>query len=86
MPYIILIICLVIALALQFLTGNFPVEIMAFPLNVICMLLWTGLMSLVWINGRKSMFVRFMISRGATLSSILLLALFCLVIGITGKV
>ena len=85
MPYIILIICLAIALALQFLTGNFPVEIMAFPLNVICMLLWAGLMSLVWINCRKSMFVRFMISRGATLSSILLLTLFCLVIGITGK-
>ena len=44
MPYIILVIYLAIALVLQVLTGNFPVNIMAFPLNLICAVLWFGFM------------------------------------------
>lgn len=84
MPYIILIIFLALALALQILTGNFPVEIMAFPLNVIGLALWLGSMLWLWFGHRKSMFVRFMLSRGAAISSITLLLLFCLVVGLTG--
>ena len=85
MPYIILIIYLAVALALQFLTGNIPLAFLAFPLNLIVAFLWVVLMYSMWKNHRKSIFVEFMLSRGATVSSILLFLCFCLVVGITGE-
>lgn len=85
MPYIILIIYLAVALALQFLTGNIPLSFLAFPLNLILATIWVFLMLSMWKNHRKSLFVEFMLSRGATLTSIVLFLCFSLVIGITGK-
>ena len=84
MPYIILILCLAAATALQFLTGGFPVRFFAFPLNLIIALLWICAMLFLWNNRRKSMFVEFMLSRGATVWAIVLFLLFGLVMGVTG--
>lgn len=85
MPYIILTVYLVIAITLQILTGDFPVYIMAFPLNLILAALWLITVSALWKGFRKSMFVGFMLSRTATVSSITLFLLFTLVVGFTGK-
>ena len=85
MPYIILVIYLAIALVLQVLTGNFPVNIMAFPLNLICTVLWFGFMYMLWRKDKKSLFVRFMLSPGATFWSIFLFIDACVVVGLTGE-
>lgn len=84
MPYIVLISCLVIAIALQFLTGNFPVTFFAFPLNLIIAVLWLVIMVLLWKHKRKTLFVEFLLSRGATVTSITMFLLFSLIIGLTG--
>ena len=84
MPYLILIIYLALALALQFLMGSFPVELIAFPLNLVLFLLWAFVQVVLWKSRRKSTFVRFMLDPGATYVAIGLFLVFCLVVGITG--
>lgn len=84
MPYIVLLIYLAIALALQLLAGDFPVAFFSFPLNIIVMLLWLGVMIWLWKTRRKSLFVSFMLSKGATVSAVTVFLIFCLVIGLTG--
>jgi hypothetical protein len=81
---IILIIVLALAFVLQFLTGGFPVSFFAFPLNLICMLLWLLIMLGLWKTLRKSLFIRYMLSPNATFSSILLVMAACLFMGFTG--
>ena len=85
MPYVILIIFLAVALALQILTGNIPLSFFAFPLNLILALIWALGMVSVWETRKKSLFVGFMLSRGATVSAILLFLAFSLVVGISGE-
>lgn len=85
MPYIVLVICLVVSLVLQMFFGNFPAYVMAFPLNLIVPLLWFGLMFRLWKKNSKSMFVRFMLSPGATFWSIFLFIDACIIIGLTGE-
>lgn len=85
MPYIVLVICLTLSLVLQFFLGNFPVYVMAFPLNLIVPVLWSGLMFRLWKKKPKSMFVRFMLSPGATFWSIFLFIDACVVVGLTGE-
>lgn len=84
MPYIVLIIYLAIALALQLLTGDFPVSFFAFPLNVIIAVLWFGCMIWIWKTRKKSLFASFMLSKGATLWAVAILLIFCLAVGLTG--
>ena len=84
MPYIILIVYLAFALLLQFLLGDFPAVIFAFPLNVLLLLLWAVIVSVLWKSGKKSGFVRFMLSSGATYWAVGLFLAVCLAIGITG--
>lgn len=84
MPYLFLIIFLAAAFLLQFLTGNFPVSLMAFPLNLILAAIWYGSMYLLWKRRNKSLFVQFMLSPGATFWSIFLFTDACVVIGLTG--
>ncbi len=57
----------------------------SFPLNLILALLWAASMLWIWKSARKSLFVRFMLSKAATISAISLLFAFCLVIGFTGN-
>lgn len=85
MPYVILIIFLAVALALQILTGNIPFSFLTFPLNLILALIWALVMVSVWKIRKKSLFVGFMLSRGATVSSILFFLAFCLAVGISGE-
>lgn len=84
MPYIILIVYLVFAVLLQFLLGDFPAFLLAFPLNVLVLLLWAVTVVIVWKSRKKSGFVRFMLSPGATYWAVGLFLLFCLAVGITG--
>ena len=85
MQYILLVIYLAIALALQFLTGNVPVAFLAFPLNLIIALIWAFLMLTLWRTSKKSLFVEFMLSRGATITAIVFLSMASIVVGITGN-
>lgn len=85
MPYIILIIYLAVAIALQLLTGNIPLSFLAFPLNLILALIWAAVMFSIWKTRKKSLFVDFMLSRGATVSAILLFLGFSLAVGISGN-
>ena len=85
MPYVILIIFLAVALALQILTGNIPFSFLTFPLTLILALIWVLVMVSVWKTRKKSLFVGFMLSRGATVSAILLFLAFSLVVGISGE-
>lgn len=85
MTVIVLIIILASAFALQILTGSFPVDFFAFPLNLICALIWVSAVLWLWREKRKSMFVSYMISPAASISSIVLLLASCLVIGFTGQ-
>lgn len=84
MHYIMLIIFLTVCLALQFLLGDFPVDYMSFPLNAILLIIWLTANITIWNNGRRSGFVRFMLSPGATFSAIGFLLIVCIVIGVTG--
>ena len=85
MPYIVLAIYLALSLVLQIFLGNFPVFVMAFPLNLIVSLLWFAFMYRLWKKSSKSMFVRFMLSPEATFWSIFLFIDACIVIGLTGE-
>lgn len=85
MPYIILIVCLAVAIVLQILTGGIPFYLLSFPVNLILAMIWTVVMLSLWKSCRKSLFVEFMLSRAATLSSVALFLIFCLVVGITGN-
>lgn len=85
MTVIVLLIILALAFALQLLTGSFPVGFFSFPLNLICALLWLASVLWVWKNGKKSLFVSFMLSPSATISSIMSMLAACLIIGFAGK-
>ena len=61
------------------------VTFFAYPLNLILALLWTGGAVSLWRNCRKSRFVAFMLSKGATISSIVLLAALSMAAGVTGR-
>lgn len=84
MPVIILLIFLAIVLALQILTGDFPVCFFAFPLNLILALLWYGVMWWLFKDRRKSIVTRFMLSGPATFISIGSFLILALVVGCTG--
>lgn len=84
MPYILLMLYLALSLLLQYFTGNFPLYLMAFPLNLIVAILWFGSMYMLWKKRKKSMFVRFMLSPGATFWAVFLFVDACIVIGLTG--
>lgn len=85
MASIVLIIILAVAFALQLLTGSFPVGFFAFPLNLICLLIWLAIMTWMWAERRKSIFVTYMLSPSATFSSILLVLSASLIVGFTGR-
>lgn len=57
----------------------------AYPLNLFLALLWALFVVLLWRSCRKSRFVIFMLSKGATISSIVLFAAFSLATGLTGR-
>lgn len=60
------------------------IDIFAFPLNVILLLIWTGAVITSWRNARESAFVRFMLRPAATIMAITFNLIFSLVLGLTG--
>lgn len=84
MPLIILIVLLALATALQLIAGDFPVAFLAFPLNAVLMALTFLSVLMLWRYRRKSGFVRFMLSSGATYGALSLFILMIFVIGLTG--
>lgn len=60
------------------------IDIFAFPLNVILLLIWIGAVITSWRNARQSAFVRFMLRPAATITAIAITLIFSLIIGITG--
>ena len=60
------------------------IDIFAFPLNVILLLIWTCAVITSWRNARQSAFVRFMLRPAATITAIAITLIFSLIIGITG--
>ena len=85
MPYIVLAIYLLVSLALQFLAGDFPLSLFAFPLNLIVAIIWLSSCMWLWKGMPKSMFVRFMLTPAATFWSIFLFIDACVVVGLTGN-
>ena len=61
------------------------ISFMAYPLNLIFALVWSGGMLWLWHYSRQSAFVRFLLSRRAVISSILLFLSTALLIGLSGK-
>ncbi|MBR5835473.1 MAG: cytochrome c biogenesis protein ResB [Bacteroidales bacterium] len=59
-------------------------SIFSFPVNLVLFLLWGLSVVLMWSSRRKSGFVRFMLSSGATYLAVGIFLVICLVIGITG--
>ncbi len=84
MPYIILTVYLILALILQFFLGDFPAFLFAFPLNLLMLVLWAVIVFMLWKSRKKSGFVRFMLSQGATYWAVGLFLAFCLAVGISG--
>lgn len=68
---------------LYIMTGG-NIEIFAFPLNVILLLIWAGAVITSWHSARDSAFVRFMLRPAATVSAIIITLIFSLIIGLTG--
>lgn len=60
------------------------IDIFAFPLNVILLLIWTGAVITSWRNARESAFVRFMLRPAATITAIAFTLIFSHVLGLTG--
>ena len=60
------------------------IDIFAFPLNVILLLIWIGAVITSWRNAHQSAFVRFMLRPAATITAIAITLIFSLIIGITG--
>lgn len=85
MVAIILLIILASALALQILTGGFPVGFFAFPLNVVILTLWLVCALWLWNSRKKSLLVSYLLSPSATFSSILMLVAACLYMGFSGN-
>ena len=84
MVQILLLVLLIASFALHFLAGPVPLDMFAFPLNVILLLIWGITLVWSWRKHRKSLFVIYMLSPSATFWAIGMLLVFALVIGLTG--
>ena len=84
MVQIVLILLLLISFVLHFVAGPVPVEIFAFPLNVLLLVLWGIVIAWIWRKFRKSLFVGHMLSPSATFWAIGSLLAFSLAAGLTG--
>lgn len=84
MAYILIFLYLGLSLAIQLMAGDFPVSLFSFPVNILLLILWAGVVIGLWKARPKSGFVRFMLSPGATYLAIGLFLAYCLTVGITG--
>lgn len=82
MHKLLLILYLGIAIVMQTVTGNFPLHFFAFPLNLICALLWLFLLERFYRESGTSSFIRLLLSSRMTVVSILLFIGGTLIIGL----
>ncbi len=72
----------IISMLLQFICGNFPVDIFRFPLNLIIMAIWLYILVELYRNRTHNRIARYLLSSEATYLSIFLLVLSCTVMGL----
>ena len=82
MHYVYVMIYISLAVAMQLLTGNFPVSFFAFPLNLVFAALWLFLLWMLYKEYKIAKFTRFLYSSQASILSIGLLICGCLIIGL----
>ena len=82
MHYVYVMVYISLAVAMQLLTGNFPVSFFAFPLNLIFAALWLFLLWMLYKEYKIAKFTRFLYSSQASILSIGLLICGCLIIGL----
>ena len=73
MHYVYVMVYISLAVAMQLLTGNFPVSFFAFPLNLIFAALWLFLLWMLYKEYKIAKFTRFLYSSQASILSIGLL-------------
>lgn len=73
---------LLLAMLLQITTGNFPLLLFAFPLNVIFAIIWIFILARLYMEGIQLPFTRFLSSSHTSVLCILLLIGGSLVIGL----
>ena len=82
MHYVYIMVYISLAVAMQLLTGNFPVSFFAFPLNLVFAALWLFLLWMLYKEYKIAKFTRFLYSSQASILSIGLLICGCLIIGL----
>lgn len=83
MHYVYIMVYISLAVAMQLLTGNFPVSFFAFPLNLVFAALWLFLLWMLYKEYKIAKFTRFLYSSQASILSIGLLICGCLIIGLS---
>ena len=82
MHYVYVMVYISLAVAMQLLTGNFPVSFFAFPLNLVFAALWLFLLWMLYKEYKIAKFTRFLYSSQASILSIGLFICGCLIIGL----
>lgn len=82
MRYIYTTVYISLAVAMQLLTGNFPVSFLAFPLNIIFAAIWLFILWILYKEYKSSVLTRFLCSSQTSALSIGLFISGCLVIGL----
>lgn len=82
MSYVYTIVFILSAIVLQLLTGNFPVSVLAFPLNIIFAAIWLFLLRILYKEYRSAKIIQFLCSPKTSVLSIGLFIAGSLVIGL----
>ena len=75
----------VLSVVAEVCMGSFPLDIFRFPLNVVLLALWFATISMLYRNRSGNAFARFMLSRGATWLTLVLMAVIGIVLGLQRK-
>ena len=82
MKNLFLYIYIVLAFVAQAYMGNFPLSVMAFPLNLLLAAVWVTLMVWLYKKMSTSALTRFLLSPGATIHSLVIMVGMALIIGL----
>lgn len=71
---LLVVLVVVATIALQVFTGDFPVDIFAFPLNIVCIVLWLTVVAMLYTNRQNITLAKLLLSPGATWLSLAIMA------------
>lgn len=71
---LLVVLVVVATIALQVFTGDFPVDIFAFPLNIVCIVLWLTVVAMLYKNRQNITLAKLLLSPGATWLSLAIMA------------